>query len=107
VIQQASSVKPLMSASMSRLLNARTWLRIAAATSVSVMLAVCRSQATPGWNIGCYLPKASKSPFRTPPRKACHSSGVNARTGPVTSLLLRMPIVPPGRLATSTQLPLA
>ena len=53
------------------------------------------------------LPKPSNSPFRTPPRKACHSSGVNVRTGPPESLLLRTPISPPGRLATSTQLPLA
>jgi hypothetical protein len=54
-----------------------------------------------------YLPTLSNSPFRTPPRKACHSSGVNRRTGPAESLLLRTPTVPPGRLATSTQLPLA
>jgi hypothetical protein len=31
---------------------------------------------------------------------------VNRRTGPPGSLLLRTPISPPGRLATSTQLPL-
>jgi hypothetical protein len=54
-----------------------------------------------------YLPKLSNSPFRTPPRKSCHSSGVNRRTGPPESLLLRTPTVPPGKLATSTQLPLA
>ena len=54
-----------------------------------------------------YVPKRSNSPFRTPPRKACHSAGVNRRTGPAESLLLRTPIVSPGRLATSTQLPLA
>ena len=54
-----------------------------------------------------YVPKRSNSPFRTPPRKACHSAGVNRRTGPAESLLLRTPIVPPGRPATSTQLPLA
>jgi hypothetical protein len=50
--------------------------------------------------------KLSNSPFRTPPRKACHSSDVNRRTGPSESLLLRTPISWPGRLATSTQLPL-
>jgi hypothetical protein len=38
---------------------------------------------------------------------ACHSPEVNRRTGPVESLLLRTPISPSGRLATSTQLPLA
>jgi hypothetical protein len=54
-----------------------------------------------------YRAKLSNSPFRTPPRKACHSAGVNRSTGPAESLLLRTPIVPPGRLATSTQLPLA
>jgi hypothetical protein len=54
-----------------------------------------------------YVPKRSNSPFRTPPRNACHSAGVNRRTGPAESLLLRTPIPPPGRLATSTQLPLA
>src|SRR5277367_5663550 len=48
----------------------------------------------------------SNSPFRTPPRKACHSAGVNRRTSPAESLLLRTPISPSGRLATSTQLPL-
>ncbi len=53
-----------------------------------------------------FLPKLSNSPFRTPPRKACHSSDVNRRTGPSESRLLRTPISPPGRLATSTQLPL-
>jgi hypothetical protein len=56
---------------------------------------------------GRYLPKLSNSPFRTPPTKACHSSDVNRRTGPAESLLSRTPISPPGRLATSTQLPLA
>src|SRR5215467_8326882 len=56
---------------------------------------------------GRYLPKPSNSPFRTPPRNACHSSDVNRRTGPSASLLLRTPIAPPGRSATSTQLPLA
>jgi hypothetical protein len=54
-----------------------------------------------------YLPKLSNSPFRTRPRKACHSSGLNRRTGPPESLLLRTPISAPGKLATSTQLPLA
>jgi hypothetical protein len=54
-----------------------------------------------------YPPKPSNSPFRTPPRKARHSSDVNLRTGPDEYLLLRTPISPPGRLATSTQLPLA
>ena len=56
---------------------------------------------------GQVLPKPSNSPFLTPPRKACHSSEVNLRTGPAEFLLLRTPISPPGRLATSTQLPLA
>src|SRR5450755_2681886 len=55
---------------------------------------------------GHSAPKLSNSPFRAPPRKACHSSGVNRSTGPSGSLLLRRPIVRPGRLATSTQLPL-
>jgi hypothetical protein len=53
-----------------------------------------------------FLPKRSNSPFRAPPRKACHSSGVNLRTEPSGSRLLRTPISPSGRLATSTQLPL-
>jgi|ERR1700691_5403488 len=48
----------------------------------------------------------SNSPFRTPPRNACHSSGVKRRTAPSESLLLRTPISRSGRLATSTQLPL-
>lgn len=52
-----------------------------------------------------YRPKLSNSPFRTPPRKACHSSGVNRRTGPPASLLLRIPMLPSTRSATSTQLP--
>jgi hypothetical protein len=56
---------------------------------------------------GRYRPKPSNSPFLTPPRNACHSSDVNFRTGPAEFLLSRMPISPPGRLATSTQLPLA
>lgn len=55
---------------------------------------------------GHFPPKLSNSPFRTPPRNACHSSGVNRRTGPSESLLLRTPISPSARLATSTQLPL-
>src|SRR5271166_30046 len=55
---------------------------------------------------GHFLPKLSNSPFRTPPRNACHSSGVNRRTAPLESLLFRTPISPSGRLATSTQLPL-
>jgi hypothetical protein len=54
-----------------------------------------------------YMQKRSNSPLRTPPRNACHSSDVNRRTSPSDSLLLRTPISPPGRLATSTQLPLA
>jgi hypothetical protein len=37
---------------------------------------------------------------------ACHSPGVNWRTGPPGYLLLRSPTPPSGRLATSTQLPL-
>src|SRR5689334_13744860 len=56
---------------------------------------------------GPYMQKRSNSPLRTPPRNACHSSDVNRRTAPSDSLLLRTPISPPGRLATSTQLPLA
>src|ERR1700733_5027135 len=56
---------------------------------------------------GHLLPKLSNSPFRTPPRNACHSSGVNWRTSPSESLLLRTPTPPLDRLATSTQLPLA
>jgi hypothetical protein len=60
-------------------------------------------------NFGRYLPKLSKlsnSPLRTPPRNACHSSGVKRRIAPCASRLLRTPISPWGRLATSTQLPL-
>src|SRR6266852_6394638 len=53
---------------------------------------------------GHTLAKLSNSPFRTPPRNACHSSEVNRRTGPSESLLSRTPISPAGRLATSTQL---
>src|SRR6185312_4027314 len=56
---------------------------------------------------GRYMQKRSNSPLRTPPRNACHSSDVNRRTAPSDSLLLRTPISSPGRLATSTQLPLA
>jgi hypothetical protein len=52
---------------------------------------------------GHILPKLSNSPFRTPPRNACHSPGVNRRTGPLESLLSRTPISPSGRFATSTQ----
>ena len=55
---------------------------------------------------GHILPKLSNSPFRTPPRNACHSPDVNRRTGPSESLLSRIPISPSARLATSTQLPL-
>jgi hypothetical protein len=55
---------------------------------------------------GQILPKLSNSPFRAPPRNACHSPEVNLRTGPSESLLSRTPISPSGRLATSTQLPL-
>src|SRR5580692_7355131 len=53
-----------------------------------------------------FLPKLSNSPFRTPPRNACHSSEVKRSTAPWASRLLRTPISPSGRLATSTQLPL-
>lgn len=53
---------------------------------------------------GYRLPKLSNSPFRTPPINACHSPGVNRRTGPSASLLWRTPIRPSGRSATSTQL---
>jgi hypothetical protein len=52
------------------------------------------------------LPKLSNSPLRAPPRKACHSSGVNRRTGPSGCLLLRTATPPSAMLATSTQLPL-
>src|ERR1700751_4224812 len=52
-------------------------------------------------------PKSSNSPLRTPPRNACHSSGVNRRTAPSLSRLFLTPTVPPGRSDTSTQLPLA
>ena len=58
----------------------------------------------------CYilvLPKSSNSPLCTPARKACHSSGVNRRTGPSRSRLFLTPTVPPGRSETSTQLPFA
>jgi len=61
--------------------------------------------ATALCSCGHFLPKRSNSPFRTPPRNACHSSGVNRRTAPSASLLLRTPISSSGRLATSTQLP--
>jgi len=72
------------------------------------MLDVTPSKVTSmPWSSRRYLPKPSNSPFRTPPMKACHSADVNRRTGPAESLLLRTPISPPGRLATSTQLPLA
>src|SRR5215469_15942687 len=54
-----------------------------------------------------YLPKLSNSPLCTPPMKACHSSEVNRRTAPSRSLLLRTPMLPSTRSATSTQLPLA
>ncbi len=56
---------------------------------------------------GHILPNPSNSPFRTPPRNACHSPEVNRSTGPLGSLLWRTPISPSGRLATSTQLLLA
>jgi len=46
----------------------------------------------------------SNSPFRTPPRKARHSSGVNRRTPPSESLLWRTPTRPSDSPATSTQL---
>jgi hypothetical protein len=70
---------------------------------------VTGAQQPPGYEVRRrrYPPKPSNSPFRTPPRKARHSSGVNLRTGPDEFLLLRTPTSPPGRLATSTQLPLA
>src|SRR6266851_1630661 len=51
--------------------------------------------------------KQSNSPFRTPSRNARHSSGRNLSTGPLTSLLSRIPTWPPGRSATSTQFPFA
>jgi len=36
--------------------------------------------------------RLSNSPFLTPPRNAVHSSGVNCRTGPDWSRLLRTPM---------------
>ena len=39
-------------------------------------------EATALWLCGHFLPKLSNSPFRAPPRNACHSSDVNRRTGP-------------------------
>jgi hypothetical protein len=51
-------------------------------------------------------PDRSKSPSRARPTKAPHSPGVNLKAGPPGFLLSRTPISPPGRLATSTQLPL-
>src|SRR3954447_25459690 len=66
-----------------------------------------RSKVIASCFYGRYMQKRSNSPLRTPPRNACHSSDVNRRTAPSDSLLLRTPISPPGRLATSTQLPLA
>src|SRR5204862_501577 len=49
----------------------------------------------PGATASCrrvrYRPKLSNSPFCTPPRKACHSSGVNARIASSGCLLLRTP----------------
>jgi hypothetical protein len=75
--------------------------------SASVLIDRYHEQdATALCSYGHFLPKRSNSPFRAPPRKACHSSDVNRRTGPSGSLLLRTPIPPSGRLATSTQLPL-
>lgn len=55
----------------------------------------------------CYVGKISNSPFRTPCRNARHSSGGNRSTGPLTSLLSRIPTWTPGRSATSTQFPFA
>src|SRR5215831_14247430 len=55
-----------------------------------------------------YLPsllaEPPNSPYLTSPRNACHSPGLNRRTGPAAFLLSRTPTTPPGRLATSTQL---
>src|ERR1700722_13191904 len=65
------------------------------------------SKARPPCLIARYPPKRSNSPFRTPPRNACHSSGVKRSTAPSASRLFRTPISLPVRLATSTQLPLA
>ena len=85
-------------------------MRIPAEPSASV--ASARSAALPGPGATAprrhvrYLPKLSNSPFCTPPINACHSSGVNARTAPRGSLLLRTPTPPSARLAISTQLPL-
>jgi hypothetical protein len=76
-------------------------------SSASVLIDRYHEQdATALGSCGHFLPKLSNSPFRAPPRKACHSSDVNRRTAPSGSLLLRTPIPPSGRLATSTQLPL-
>ena len=56
---------------------------------------------------GYLRPKASNSPFLAPPIKASHSADVNCRTEPFGWRLLRTATPPPGRSATSTQLPLA
>jgi hypothetical protein len=50
-------------------------------------------------------PKLSKSPSLTPSRNACHSSGVNRRTGPSGALLSRTTTPPSEGSATSTQSP--
>src|SRR5215471_7133253 len=58
-----------------------------------------------------YLPsllaEPSNPPCLTHPRNACHSPELNRRTSPAAFLLSRTPTAPSGRLATSTQLPLA
>jgi len=54
-----------------------------------------------------YDRKISNSPFRTPDRKARHSSAGNCSTGPPASLLSRIPTCPSGRSAISTQFPFA
>jgi hypothetical protein len=53
------------------------------------------------------LPGWSNSPTRAPARNAFHSPGVNRRTGMSAFLQSWMPIMPSGRAAISTQLPLA
>src|SRR5712664_4660159 len=57
--------------------------------SVSVLIdSYHEREATAHCLCGHFLPKLSNSPFRAPPRNACHSSDVNRRTAPSGSLLL-------------------
>lgn len=76
--------------------------------SARVLTGRCREQgASALLRVSHSRPKSSNSPIRAPPTNACHSSGVKRSTAPSGSLLLRTPTSPPGRFATSTQLPLA